>query len=228
MTKKKTTVVYRQVHLGEPLQELDEVKKHWPLEALVDWTLTLILVGFIFWLYFLSFWWTTALARYFVYFLFTAGFVGTYAPWAFDNILDPEEERRLERACLLGVFGLPLVFVLGQQALCQPFELGAGPWPIWADVSSRVIVSGGAVIGALFFVITAVRRSRNIEPPPWNIVLGQITAMAAFVCLSVWPWLDGHIPIWNRAITIMVLIGIFILASKKSRWDETAASQNRQ
>ena len=230
--KKKNATVHRDVHPCGPHRELpapvDEVKRHGLVEALIDWTIALIFVGLLFWLYFLNNWWTTALAKYGSFFLYTAGFVGAYAPWAFDDILDLEEERRLEMACLFMVFGIPLILVLGQQALCQPFELGAGPWPIWADVSSRVMVSTGALFGALFLVSAAARRSRNIGPPPLCIVLGLITALAAFFCLFVWPWLDGQIPIWGRAVTNMVLITIFIVASKTCPWAESDADQISQ
>jgi hypothetical protein len=229
MTKKKNAIVYRDVHPSDPHREIstpvDEVKKHWLVETLIDWTIALIFVGLMFWLHSLNSWWTDALAKYGFYFLFTAGFVGTYAPWAFDDVLDLEEERRLEFACLLMVFGIPLVFVLGQQALCQPFELGAGPWPIWADLSARVIISGGALLGSAFTLAKITRRSKPTRPQRFYFYLSSIMFFSACFCLVIWPWLNGDIPIWQRLTTITVFLTIFTLASRSAQWVEPAPSE---
>lgn len=90
---------------------------------------TAAVLAVLLWLQSVKAWWSAALSSYVMGLLLVGGGVGAYAGWAFDDVDDPKEERRLGVIVLLLWVLLPLVFVLGWQALLVRFDLAPGSWP---------------------------------------------------------------------------------------------------
>jgi hypothetical protein len=189
---------------------------------LVVFTLgTAAVVAMLLWLHSVKQWWSEELSIYVVGLLLVGGAIGAYAGWAFDEIDDPVEERRLGVRIVLLWLLLPMVFVLGRHVLLVPFDMAPGTWPWWADVFARVLVSIPTVAMAIGLSILLARKATAGWTKGGAAFWAAGTMfLLSLIVIAAWPWLGAPFPVsWRVALLLALLTGAVLCAKRIDRDD---------
>jgi hypothetical protein len=91
--------------------------------------------------------------------------ISAYAGWAFDEVDDAREERRM--LWVLGLIAVlfPLLIVLGRQALGTAFDDAPGSWPRWADAVARSVISIPSVALGAVLLVRLARTGKGTAAP---------------------------------------------------------------
>lgn len=161
-------------------------------------------------------WWSEELSTYVVGLLLVGGAIGAYAGWAFDEIDDPVEERRLGLRIVLLWILFPMIFVLGRHVLLVPFDMAPGTWPWWADIFARVAVSIPSVAMAIGLSILLVRRARagamKSGAALWSTAAIFVLSL---ILMAAWPWIGASFPVSWRVALLLVLLTAAVFCAKR-------------
>ncbi len=178
------------------------VWKRWFTHVILIVIVSAAVSALVIWLSSMKRWWADALTTYVSVLIMSGAMIGAYAGWALDEVDDAREERRMLRAIgLIGVL-LPLLVVLGWQALGTPFDDAPGSWPRWADAVARAVISIPSVALGVALLVRLARTGKGTAV--W--ITGALLFFALML-MGAWPWLGSYFPVWIR-VACRVAVGI--------------------
>lgn len=189
------------------------------LTALLIVVVSVTVITLMIWLGSMNRWWADALMTYVSVLIMSGAVIGAYAGWALDEVDEPQEECWLVLVVgLIGV-GLPLLVVLGKQALGVPFDVAPGTWPMWADAVARAMVS---IPSAALAVALTIRMARTARRGGVWITGGLF--FLALMLLAAWPWLGDYFPIWARVASLLGMLTGAVLFARTIQGENAASS----
>jgi hypothetical protein len=188
------------------------VWKRWLIDAILIVLVSAAVIALFIWLSSMKRWWADALTTYVSAFIMSGAMIGAYAGWAFDEMDDPGEERRMLWTIGLIAVLLPLLIVLGLQVLGTAFDDAPGNWPRWADAVARAVISTSSVVLGAALLVRLARAGKGTAV--W--ITGALFFFALML-VGAWPWLGSYFPVWMRVASLVGLLSVAVLIAKAIR-----------